>query len=89
MSDPSVLFNIYEPKWPYPMVGPPAYVSGVSSAEEAKDVLKPQTEGLLPQDVILTNANWYATELASYSTEDGCWNVSCSPSHASWREESL
>lgn len=75
IQDPSVLFNIYEPKWPYPMPGPAPYVSG-SSSNKTVIPLRKQDEGLLPAKVVVTNANWWAMELDSYSTVDGCWNVS-------------
>ncbi|KAE8448586.1 hypothetical protein EG329_009011 [Mollisiaceae sp. DMI_Dod_QoI] len=32
--------------------------------------------GLVPSNAIVTNANWWAVELDSYSTSDGCWNAS-------------
>jgi hypothetical protein len=77
INDPSVLFNIYTPKWPYPMPGPEPFVSGSSAAIKSKAALRPQTqsEGLLPGNAILTNANWWGVELDSYTTATGCWNV--------------
>jgi len=77
INDPSVLFNIYTPKWPYPMPGPKPYVGGSSPAIKVKAALRPQTqsEGLLPGNAILTNANWWGVELDSYTTATGCWNV--------------
>lgn len=77
ISDPSVLFNIYEPKWPYPIVGPQAYSSGSSATKDVIPVDK-QTEGLLPGNAIVTNANWWATELDPYTSDAGCWNASAS-----------
>lgn len=78
ISNPSVLFNVWTPKFPYPEFGPDVYTSGQAATSKAKLLVSAttQNEGLLPQDAILTNANWWGTELASYSTEDGCWNVS-------------
>jgi hypothetical protein len=77
INDPSVLFNIYTPKWPYPMPGPTPYVGGSSPAIKIKAALRPQTqsEGLLPGNAILTNANWWGVELDPYTTATGCWNV--------------
>lgn len=75
ISDPSVLFNIYTPKWLYPMAGPEPYTSGLSPSTQVKTVLN-QSEGLVPSNVVLTNANWWGIELDSYSTVDGCWNAS-------------
>jgi hypothetical protein len=75
ITDPSVLFNIYTPKWPYNTPGPEVYKSGSSSSILVKPVAH-QTEGLLPANAILENANWWAVELPSYSDEEGCDNVS-------------
>ncbi|TVY30209.1 putative endo-beta-1,4-glucanase D, partial [Lachnellula hyalina] len=75
-TDPAVLFNIYIPKWPHPALGPALYKDG-SSSVEVKPVDR-QNEGLLPYkfNVVVTNANWWALELESYSTSDGCKNAS-------------
>ena len=75
IKDPSVLFNIYQPKWPYPMPGPAVYSGGVVSGNKVASLPK-QDEGLLPAKFVVTNANWWGVELDSYSTQDGCWNVS-------------
>jgi len=72
-TDPAVLFNIYIPKWPYPALGPDVYKEG-SSSVQVKPVDK-QTEGALPPNAILENANWWALELGSYSDSQGCTNV--------------
>ncbi|QSZ34196.1 hypothetical protein DSL72_005785 [Monilinia vaccinii-corymbosi] len=84
ISDPSVLYSIWNPSpIPYKMPGPAPYQPGSSAAidttgvEAAKFSAKQdQTEGLLPQNAVLTNANWWAIEVAAYTTEDGCWNAS-------------
>jgi hypothetical protein len=78
IADPSVLFNIYTPKWPYNTPGPGICTLGSSSSSLVKAVAK-QTEGLLPSNAILENANWWAVELPSYSNEEGCDNVSVCP----------
>lgn len=79
--DPAVNFNIYEPVWPYPMSGPPPYTPGDPSVPVAQ--VKSQNIGVLPKGVSVKNANWWATPLESYTTSDGCWNVSApSLSHA-------
>lgn len=75
ITNPSVLFNIYEPKWPYHVPGPGVYTAGKSPAKTVRGVEK-QTEGMLPGNVEMTNANWWGTKLDKYHTEDGCWNVS-------------
>ncbi|SRR6266536_151439 len=78
ISDPSVLFNIYEPKWPYPMPGPTPYVGGSSPNTKvaAAKLTITQDEGMLPDNVVLTNANWWGIELDPYFTEAGCRNAS-------------
>jgi hypothetical protein len=75
ISDPGVLFNVWSPKWPYPGFGPKVYVAGSSPTWEIGAVER-QTEGLLPENAALTNANWWGVELDGYRTEEGCWNVS-------------
>jgi hypothetical protein len=75
ITDQSVLFNIYTPKWPYNTPGPEVYKSGSSSSILVNPVVQ-QKEGFLPSNAILENANWWAVELPSYSDEDGCDNVS-------------
>ncbi|KAL3427413.1 murein transglycosylase [Phlyctema vagabunda] len=77
ISNPSLLFNVYQPQFPYPLFGPAVYTSASSQSKVASVAqATTQSEGLLPADVILTNANWWATELEPYSTQDGCWNAS-------------
>ena len=78
ITDPSVLFDIWNPKFPYPIPGPPAYTGGTSNVMH-RPAIQNQTEGLLPLNAILTNANWWGVELDSYSNQGGCWNV-CEPS---------
>lgn len=78
---PGVLFNIYNnPKFPYAIPGPKVYQSGVSKATQIKqDRSKLPKLGRLPNGVVLTNANWWTTEVPSYNDEAGCWRVSFSP----------
>lgn len=75
IEDPSVLFDIWNPRFPYPMAGPDAYTDGNAPVTHRK-AIGTQTEGLLPSNAIVTNANWWGLELESYTTVDGCWNVS-------------
>jgi hypothetical protein len=72
--DPSLQFDISAPELPYTVPGPPLYVSDVSPTIQQSN-LPFQGEGLLPPNVVLTNANWFGIELASYSTAEGCKNV--------------
>lgn len=79
--DPSVDFDIYTvgSTFAYPMPGPAPYEGGNEASVKAHSVktgLHAQTEGLEPENCMLTVANWCGIELDSYSTEDGCWNVS-------------
>jgi hypothetical protein len=58
--DASVVFNIYTPKWPYPMPGPDPYEGSSSMASDAKVIDSPsniQKEGLVPSGCVLSNAN--------------------------------
>lgn len=71
IQDPSVLFSIYTPKFPYTTPGPAAYQPGVSASKQVSAVTQ-QTEGLQPGNALLVNANWVGTEVSSYSNENGC-----------------
>ncbi len=57
--DASVNFNIYTPKWPYPMPGPAPYEGSSSITGNAKvvDSSEVQTVGLVPVGCVLSNAN--------------------------------
>ena len=77
MSNPAMTFSIYNQpmKLPYPMFGPPVYTSG--SAKRTLDTRTvQQAQGLKPVDCVLVNDNWCGREVASYSDQNGCWNVS-------------
>ncbi|APA12997.1 hypothetical protein SS1G_08493 [Sclerotinia sclerotiorum 1980 UF-70] len=84
ISDPSVLYNIWNPPpTPYTMPGPAPYQPGISVTDSitGKKAVKfsakqTQNEGLLPPDAVLTNANWWGVEVTTYTTEQGCWNAS-------------
>ncbi|KAI8957657.1 glycoside hydrolase family 61 protein [Daldinia sp. FL1419] len=73
--EPSVTFNIYQPKFPYPMPGPKVYKPSAPNSMTSSGVLT-QTEGKIPSDYLIKNANWVGVEVSSYSTEDGCWKAS-------------
>ncbi|RKF57887.1 putative endo-beta-1,4-glucanase D [Erysiphe neolycopersici] len=73
ISDPSVHFNIYMPKWPYTIPGPVSYKSGIPTAQSIAS--KGHIEGLLPPKTVAVNGNWWGTEQESYDTEGGCWNA--------------
>lgn len=74
---PAMTFDIYATPMalPYPMFGPPSYVSG-SAASQGSQGPSTQTEGLKPDGCIMENANWCATEVPSYTDETGCWAAS-------------
>ena len=70
-SEPGLTFNIYSPKFPYPIPGPPVYFpSGTPSGHPEE-----QTAGAVPDDCLLTNGNWCGIELAPYHTQAGCWDA--------------
>lgn len=86
LSMPGLTFNIYENpmKLPYPMIGPKVY-TGSGEAEKQADTGGGdgqngdpivQTIGLEPEGCILVRDNWCGFEVPSYTTEEGCWNVS-------------
>ncbi|KAI1001634.1 hypothetical protein K3495_g6567 [Podosphaera aphanis] len=72
-TDPSALFNIYTPQWPYPMSGPQVYQKGVPS--DTSSAASYFHGGLLPPKTVAVNGNWWGTEQESYSTESGCWGA--------------
>ncbi|XXG98412.1 hypothetical protein Hte_004735 [Hypoxylon texense] len=79
--DPGLTFNIYSPQFPYPMPGPKVYepaelATASVSGSASKAVAAKQTEGKVPSDYLIKNANWVGVEVASYSTEAGCWDAS-------------
>ncbi|KAH8596136.1 glycosyl hydrolase family 61-domain-containing protein [Bisporella sp. PMI_857] len=76
IDEPAVRFDIYEPKWPYPRLGPAA-ISGESLPEGPPPAQLPvQAEGLLPPNAVVTNGNWWGVDPESYTDEDGCWKAS-------------
>lgn len=81
--EPSVKFNIYNPVFPYTVPGPLPYQSIASDSLKSLGVSQvSQTEGMVPANAVLINANWFGTELDSYTDEAGCWNAS----NACWKQ---
>ncbi|OTA89916.1 glycoside hydrolase family 61 protein [Hypoxylon sp. CO27-5] len=74
-SEPGLNFNIYSPKFPYPMPGPKVYESIGSASTSSKEAQK-QPEDLVPSNYLIKNANWVGVEVAEYWTEAGCWDAS-------------
>lgn len=73
--DRAVLFDVWNPVWPYVEAGPEIYVSGKSEGKTVEAVQR-QDEGLFPGNARIVNANWRGVELDGYGDEGGCWNVS-------------
>ncbi|KAL7627691.1 hypothetical protein AAE478_001885 [Parahypoxylon ruwenzoriense] len=73
--EPALSFNIYEPQYPYPMPGPKVYEPAKSKVSAASHMAIKQTEGKIPSDYLIKNANWVGVEVPDYSTEDGCWQA--------------
>lgn len=70
-----MLYDIYDyKKLPYPLPGPKRYISGASPFTKVK-AEKLQKEGVLPTNVVLTNANWWGVEVPGYTDERGCRKV--------------
>lgn len=73
----SMTYNIYDdeefsnPKIPYPQPGPEVYIPAVSMA--ASGEVTTQSEGGVPANCLVKNANWCGVEVASYSDQTGCW----------------
>jgi hypothetical protein len=75
--DPALQFDISSPMLPYTVPGPNVYLTDVSPIIQHPS-LPFQGVGVLPSNVVLTNANWFGIELSPYSTEEDCKNVSLS-----------
>jgi hypothetical protein len=73
-NDPGLLYNIYTMEGTYQIPGPMPYHAGQSAASSHPNVVN-QQYGAIPFNAIATSANWWASELDSYSDSDGCWNV--------------
>ncbi|KAI1210995.1 glycoside hydrolase family 61 protein [Annulohypoxylon truncatum] len=79
-TDPGLTFNIYSPKFPYPMPGPKVYQPAESASKavlaSASSKVSQQSKGVIPSNYLIKNANWVGVEVPDYSTEDGCWKSS-------------
>ncbi|KAH8166749.1 hypothetical protein CIB48_g1481 [Xylaria polymorpha] len=69
-------FNIYAPSFPYPLPGPKAFTVPLPKSGEV-DTTGPsvprQTQGVIPSNYIVKNANWIGVEVPDYKDESGCW----------------
>ncbi|KAK6819728.1 endoglucanase B [Apiospora arundinis] len=79
--EPSVAFNIYQPKFPYPIPGPKVWSTQPANAP----AIKAPTDGdsswitgaqYVPGNCLLKEANWCGVEVPDYNTEDVCWKAS-------------
>ncbi|KAI1755595.1 lytic polysaccharide monooxygenase [Xylaria castorea] len=72
-------FNIYVPSFPYPLPGPKVFTVPPPRNSEV-DTTGPsvprQTQGVIPSNYIVKNANWIGVEVPDYETESGCWAAS-------------
>ena len=75
IEDKAVLFDVWNPIWPYVEAGPEVYVPGKSPGRKVESVQR-QDEGLLPGNARIVNVNWWGIEVDGYVDEEGCWNVS-------------
>ncbi|GAP93146.2 putative murein transglycosylase [Rosellinia necatrix] len=79
--DPAMTYNLYsdeeyaDPKKPFPLMGPEPFVPAppkkVVAAANSK--IARQTQGAVPDECILLNANWCGVEVAAYDDLTGCW----------------
>ncbi|PVH83536.1 lytic polysaccharide monooxygenase, partial [Cadophora sp. DSE1049] len=79
ITDKSVLFDVYNPVWPYAEPGPEVYTPGRSPGRTV-GLLQRQDEGLLPGNARIVNANWWGVELSSYGDENGLFPYQASKS---------
>ncbi|KAI1450368.1 glycoside hydrolase family 61 protein [Annulohypoxylon stygium] len=79
-TDPGLTFNIYSPKFPYPMPGPKVYQPTASTSKavlhSASSPNSSAVKGAIPSDYLIKNANWVGVEVPDYLTEAGCWKSS-------------
>ncbi|KEY74265.1 hypothetical protein S7711_00423 [Stachybotrys chartarum IBT 7711] len=70
---PGVTYNIYDrPLPPYPIVGPDVFrPRGGGDMDSSGE----QTDGVIPPDCLLKNANWCSEPIAEYSGQGGCWDA--------------
>ncbi|KAK4244897.1 glycoside hydrolase [Corynascus novoguineensis] len=79
-ADPGLTFNVYEGDGStYKTPGPKVYFptggnnNKRRAADDNNDDKKKETDGLVPTDCLVKNANWCATTLTAYTDEAGCW----------------
>jgi hypothetical protein len=75
--DPGLTFNVYnDDPITYKVIGPAIFfpTSPAKTNTKTNTNIK-QTEGLIPTNCLLKNANWCGTEVPSYTNEAGCWSA--------------
>ncbi|KAI0398848.1 glycosyl hydrolase family 61-domain-containing protein [Xylaria palmicola] len=73
-------FNVYAPSFPYPLPGPPVFA--VPPPPKNGGSGPKQTQGVIPGNYIVKNANWVGVEVPDYTDERGCW----ASSEDCWRQ---
>ncbi|GAP82591.1 putative glycoside hydrolase family 61 protein [Rosellinia necatrix] len=84
-NDAGLTFNIYAPSFPYMLPGPKVFA--VPPPKNSKfDTTGPsvpkQTQGVIPSNYIVKNANWIGFEVPDYKDESGCW----ASSESCWKQ---
>ncbi|KAI0525748.1 family 61 glycoside hydrolase [Xylaria bambusicola] len=72
-------FNIYAPSFPYPLPGPKAFAVPLPKnghIDTTGPSVPKQTQGVVPPNYIVKNANWIGMEVPDYTDEGGCWAAS-------------
>ncbi|KAK3306449.1 glycoside hydrolase family 61 protein [Chaetomium strumarium] len=80
-TDQGLGFNIWKDdpiKTPYVVVGPDIFfpTAGTTTTAAATTSMEPsqnQTDGFIPANCLLKNANWCGVEVPAYSDEAACW----------------
>jgi len=75
-SDPGLTFNIYAPKFPYPLPGPKVFTVPPPKngpVDTTGSSVPKQAQGVIPSHYVVKNANWIGVEVPEYRNEKGCW----------------
>ncbi|KAI1116864.1 family 61 glycoside hydrolase [Nemania sp. NC0429] len=80
--DAGLNFNIYAPSFPYQLPGPKVF--SVPPPKNGESSVPKQTQGVIPSNYIVKNANWIGVEVPDYKDEGGCW----ASSESCWKQAS-
>ncbi|KAK5628522.1 hypothetical protein RRF57_004237 [Xylaria bambusicola] len=72
-------FNIYAPSFPYPPPGPKAFAVPLpknGDIDTTGPSVPKQTQGVIPANYIVKNANWVGMEVPDWTDEGSCWAAS-------------